>query len=155
MYVCIFLVSFSCSNDENENSSDAQFYKPSGVITQDRATELSAAWNNKNTTVFSKAGKAKSNDEIQSNWWSLEDLRNYLDFAEHEAEEKGYNMTGIRVYFAAYPDKGNQNTMFFAPTGHKSISEASSFNLNFLVAAEDIPIPPLNDGNGGNGGYPQ
>lgn len=155
MYVCIAVISFSCSKDDAKASTETSFYKPSGVITQEKAMELSAAWSTKNSNLFSKSNNTKFSDEVQSLWWSLEDLRNYLEFAENEAQEKGYNMTGVRVYFAAYPEKDNQSTLFFAPTGHEAVSKASSLNINFFVKESDIPVPPLNEGGNGNGGYPQ
>jgi hypothetical protein len=153
MYVCIAIMSFSCSNDDVKSANETSFYKPSGVITQERGVELSDSWSAKNAELFSKSNNTKFDDEVKSLWWSLEDLRNYLEFAEHEAQEKGYNMTGVRVYFAAYPEKDNQNTLFFAPTGHKAESQASMFSF-FLPTDVNIPIPPLNEGNGGQGGYP-
>ena len=118
--VSIAFISFSCSKDDDKTTTETSFYKPSGVITQERATELSNAWAQKNAALFSKGGDAKFDDEIKSLSWSLEDLRNYLDYAEHEAEKKEYKMTGVRVYLAAYLEKGGQNTLFFAPIGHTS-----------------------------------
>jgi hypothetical protein len=154
MYICIFLISFGCSKDDTKTSTESGFYEPSGVISQERGIELSQTWNSKNLSLFSKASNTKFDEEIKSNWWSLEDLRNYLNYAEHDANSKGYNMTGVRVYFGAYPEKEGQNTMFFAPTGHKSISEASVFSLFLPPTDDDIPVNPLNDGTGGQGGYP-
>ena len=151
MYVLIF----SCSKDDSKIETDANFYIPKGVITQERGEDLSKAWSEKNTSLFNKTGKAGAVEEITSLSWTLEDLRNYLDYAEHEATEKGYKMTGVRVYFAAYPDKGYQNTLFFAPTGHKNTSKANSFFMTLVGDHEDIPVPPLNEGLGGQGGYPQ
>ncbi|WP_282123554.1 hypothetical protein [Algibacter mikhailovii] len=152
MYLCLATICLSCSNDDVKSSNETSFYKPSGVIAQERAIELSNSWSSKNADLFSKSGSTKFDDEVKSLGWSLEDLRNYLDYAEHEAQEKGYNMTGVRIYFAAYPEKDNQNTMFIAPTGHKVFSTASMFNL-FQPEEQALPIPPLNNGNGG-GGYP-
>jgi len=147
MYVAIF----SCSNNESNIETTTSFYKPSGVISQEKAVNLSEAWQTK--TLLKKSGvKTEGNQEIQSNWWSLEDIRNYLDYTEHEAQEKGFNMTGVRVYFGAYSEKGNQNTMFFAPTGNKNISQANMLNMSFFrVEDKDLPVDPL---NGGDGGYP-
>src|SRR5690606_37758411 len=127
MFVVIYVVASSFTTDDTKMSSKSKFYKPSGVITQERAIELHKTWQTKNTALFNKAGSTKSENEVTSLGWSLEDLRNYLDYAEHESKEKGYNMTGVRVYFAAYPEKGGQNTLFFAPTGYKAASQASMF----------------------------
>ncbi len=155
MYVCIASLSLSCSNDEANQTNATGFYKPSGVITQDRAVELSATWASKNVTTFRKSAE-KSEGTVTYLRWSLEDLRNYLDYAEHEAKEKGYNMTGVRVYFGAYPEKAGQNTLFFAPAGYKIESQASVLGSLFGVMKDEdnIPVPPLNEGLGGSGGYP-
>ncbi|WP_346882505.1 hypothetical protein [uncultured Algibacter sp.] len=148
------VVSFNCTQDDEKIQDSSSIYKPSGVISQERAIDLNKAWASKNASLFNKAGESKFESEIQSHWWSLEDLRNYLDYAEHEAELKGYNMTGVRVYLAAYPEKNNQNTLFFAPTGHKAVSQASMLGLFLQPRDEDMPINPLNEGGGGAGGYP-
>ncbi|WP_111307230.1 hypothetical protein [Confluentibacter sediminis] len=153
MFALIYVVASSFKTEGTKMSNTSKFYKPSGVITQERAIELRKTWHSKNEALFNKAGHAKFDDEIISLGWSLEDLRNYLDYAEHEAKEKGYNMTGVRVYFAAYPEKGGQNTLFFAPTGYKSASQASVFGSLFTADDEAvIPVSPLNKGTGGQGG---
>ncbi|WNH10531.1 hypothetical protein [Thalassobellus suaedae] len=42
--------------------------------------------------------------------------------------------------------------LFFPPTGYKSASQASMFTSFFMgVDEENIPVPFLNDGNGGEG----
>ena len=39
---------------------------------------------------------------------------------------------------------------------YKNTSKASSLlSLFFLTAIQDIPAPPLNEGSGNGGGYPQ
>lgn len=67
-------------------------------------------------------------------------------------------MTGIRVYLGVYGKNADQTkkdltTMFLVPTGKISKSQASSFIPFFLNS--DLPIDPLNDGQGGPDGYPQ
>lgn len=152
----MFVLTFSCSKEDPKVTNDVNLIIPSGVINQERAIELSETWSAKTSELLSKANATKSSNQAKSLWWSLEDLRNYLEYAEYEAIEKGYNMTGVRVYFGAYPEKQGQNTLFFAPTGYKNVSEASSmFGLFLPPTDNDIPVPPLNQGHGGYGGYPQ
>ena len=45
--------------------------------------------------------------------------------------------------------------MFIVPTGNKNTSKASSLSLFLPPAIQDIPAPPLNEGSGNGGGYPQ
>ncbi|NMH85929.1 hypothetical protein [Flavivirga algicola] len=137
-----------------KNNKDSNFRAPKGVITEDRGKELSNAWSSKNSALFSKSGKKAGEGEIKYLRWSLEDLRNYLDYAEHEANKKGYDMTGVRVYFAAYPEKRGQNTLFFAPEGRKLVSNTRKISASLRSKDEEnIPIPPFNNGEGGSGGY--
>ncbi|MBU2951834.1 hypothetical protein KO493_14130 [Tamlana agarivorans] len=144
---------WACSEEEATPTETANYYIPDGVISTDYAISLNQAWNAKNAAIYSKAGLSKA-DENQSFWWSLEDLRNYLAYAEQEAKEKGYHMNGVRVYLAAYPEKGNENTLFFAPTGYETAAKASAINMSFFGNDEAIPVDPLNRGEGGNNGYP-
>ncbi|MDO6761511.1 hypothetical protein Q4566_14965 [Tamlana sp. 2_MG-2023] len=146
-------VLWSCSQDETVATETANYYIPDGVISTDYAKSLNQAWNAKNAAIYSKAGMTKT-DENQSFWWSLEDLRNYLAYAEQEAKEKGYQMDGVRVYLAAYPEKGNENTLFFAPTGYETAAKASFLNFSFQNGGGTIPIEPLNRGGGGTDGFP-
>jgi hypothetical protein len=79
-----------------------------------------------------------------------------LDYAKHYSDSIKYDMTGIRVYLGVYGKNAGQNkkdltTMFIVPTGKKSRSEAS---MSFLQPGSGtIPVPPLNDGDGGPGDY--
>ncbi|WP_067146288.1 hypothetical protein [Pseudotamlana agarivorans] len=146
-------LAFNCSKDDSENSGNTSFYKPDGVITINEAQDLHQAWQDKNAALFNKAGSSKFSEQHQSFWWSLEDIRNYLDYAQQEAKDKGYNMNGIRVYLAAYPEKEGQNTLFIAPTGYENTVKASVLNLSFFGNDEDIPVGPLNRSAGGSGGY--
>lgn len=136
-----------------------QIIKPEGVISEEREIDLYNTWVEKQTVLLSKAGTGKTiHKETKSFWWSLEDLKNYFAYAESEANKKGYNVTGMRLYLGAYPEKNGENTLFFAPTGYKMSSTASFSNI--FAAQEDgdddgnVPIPPLNRGNGGSGTYP-
>jgi hypothetical protein len=66
----------------------------------------------------------------------------------------------VRVYLGNYgnvnnPVKKNRNTMFIVPTGNKNTSKASSLSLFLPPSKEVIPAPPLNNGGGSGGGYPQ
>ena len=160
MYVCMF--TYSCSKDETktaaQSSSEETFYKPSGVITQDKAKGLNDAWTAKNTSKFSKGASMKFENDDRSFWWTIEDIRNYLDYSENIAKENGHVLNGLRVYLGAYPNTG-KTTLFMVPTIKNSTSKASMSPFVFQDEGKDCPeCPPLNDGAGGGGtggGYPQ
>ena len=134
---------------------------PKDTITVAEAIKLSNNWANSNATEIDPLIEVEgSKKKMRSVKWTLDEVKEYLTYAEAKSHTLGYKMTGLKVYLGNYGKNGklgkkNRNTMFIVPTGHKSTSKASSLNLNILTAAEDIPAPPLNNGNGGEGGYPQ
>lgn len=134
---------------------------PKDTISVQEAKELSNNWERNNPTeIDSIIDVEGTKKQMRSVAWSLEDINDYLVYAKAKSDSLGYAMTGVRVYLGNYGDvnnpvKKNRNTMFIVPTGNKNTSKASSLNLNILVKEDDIPAPPLNEGVGGNGGYPQ
>ncbi|WNH10532.1 hypothetical protein [Thalassobellus suaedae] len=132
--------------------------KPKGVISVEKAKELNANWTlHRKASVDSAAQKQGRNQDDRSTYWSLEDIENYLGYAKNQADSLGYQMTGIRVYLGVYGKNAGQTkkdltTMFIVPTGKKSTE--SSLNLNFRGNDGDIPGEPLNEGTGGQAGYP-
>src|SRR5690606_371121 len=135
--------------------------KPKGVITVEQAKVLNDNWTiHRKSAVDSAAKKQGRDQDDRSTYWSLEDIENYLGYAKNYSDSLGYTMTGIRVYLGEYGEnagqtKKNLTTMFIVPTGHKAKSQANSLNLNFQGGKGDPIVPPLNKGDGGNGGYPQ
>ena len=153
---------FSCAKDESVEPGTTvkkEIIRPSGVISPERAAVLNDEWTK---TRVSAINKARTEPDNRSDWWSLEDMRNYLDYAENQANELGYEMDGVRVYYAAYPENdesehAGQATMFIVPTGNVS---DNAKNGNMLRAGNgDIPgSDPLNDSNNGyppEANYPQ
>lgn len=152
---------FYCCNDEMEVTSESQTATPKGIITSAQAKILDQAYNLKhriiNDSLFKKSTDGGDN---RSSWWSIEDIQNYINHAEHQAGELGYNMDGLRVYLGSYPDaKGETGltTMFIVPTGTKNTSQGSM--LPVQLGSGDIPGGDgLNIAQGGNppgANYPQ
>ncbi len=134
---------------------------PKGIITAEKAKELDQAFNSRHELISESIVKRPDN---RSSWYSLEDMRNYLDYAENQTKDMGYTMDGIRVYLGAYPedkDQAGYTTMFFVPTGYKAKAQGNMtfLNLNRQIAKPDVPgAPGFNEGDMGNppsANYPQ
>lgn len=135
--------------------------KPKGVITPTQAKVLDANWTKtRKRAVDSAAGRPDN----RSSWWSLKDMRDYLNYAENQTKELGYTMNGVRIYLGVYGGKApngkaDYSTMFLIPTGRKSVSQGSMINLALQGGDKDIPEgDALNDGTGGvppGSDYPQ
>ncbi|WP_282042870.1 hypothetical protein [Winogradskyella flava] len=128
---------------------------PKGLIKPSEAKALDQAYNIKhriiNDSLFKKSTDGGDN---RSSWWSIEDIQNYINYAENQAGELGYTMDGLRVYIGAHPNVDGQTgltTMFIVPTGTKNTSKGSMFT--FQGGSSDIKG---GDGlnNGGHGSPP-
>ena len=146
---------------ERSGAPDVIVRAPKDTISVTEAIKLSNNWAaNNETEIDSLLEVEGSRKKTRSVWWSLDEINEYLKYAKAESDTLGYEMTGIRVYLGNYgkyaqPPRKNRNTMFIVPTGPKKVSKASSLNIVLPPTDDDIPAPPLNDGTGGDGGYPQ
>ena len=106
---------------------------PKGIITPKEAKELNDAFTERCELITKNITKKPDN---RLSWYSLEDIRAYLNYAENQAKELGYEMNGIRIYCGAYPTidgKAGYSTSFIVPTAR---------------------IIDGKDGGGGNGDIP-
>lgn len=126
--------------------------KPSGVITPNEAKALDTAFNSRHAEISRFIGK----QDNRSSWWSLKDLRDYLDYVENEVKNQGYTMDGVRMYLGAHAGKGPTDqgltTVFLVPTGTKNFAEGGMPITNPQPGPSgDIPTgSPLNLGGNGN-----
>lgn len=93
---------------------------PKGVITPDEAKVLDQAFDSRHKLISEDIVKRPDN---RSSWWSLQDMKDYLEYAEAQVKELGYEMNGLRVYLGAYPDTKEgpgYTTMFMVPTADTS-----------------------------------
>ncbi|WP_412561083.1 hypothetical protein [Winogradskyella sp. MIT101101] len=150
---------YCCGSIEMENESPIT--EPKGLITPKEAKTLDQAYNIKHRIINDSLYKNSADGgDNRSSWWKLEDIQNYINYAENQAGELGYTMDGIRVYLGAHPNSGKETgltTMFFIPTGYMNKSQGSVFPM--FQESGDIPGGSgLN--HGGNGmppgaNYPQ
>ncbi|MEP3837739.1 MAG: hypothetical protein ABJM36_08830 [Algibacter sp.] len=144
-----------------ELTMGSEYVIPKDTISVTEAKVLSANWEKNNETeIDSTIAVEGPRKKMRSVWWSLKDVNEYLAYAQAKSDTLGYKMTGVRIYLGNYgasekASKKNRNTMFMVPTGPKSKSKASSLNMFLPPSDSDIPAPPLNDGGGGDNGYPQ
>ncbi|TBN04284.1 hypothetical protein EYD45_06595 [Hyunsoonleella flava] len=155
------LTYFFCPRQADDmHSMDAEVVKPSGVISVKDAQALNDNWTKFRKPVLDSVTERRTGKEdYRWAWWSLKDIEDYIAFTKVGAKEAGEDFTGLRMYFGAYGDnasdgKKNLSTIFIVPTGTKKTSKSAVLNLS-LQDDDDLTRPPLNQGNGGGGGYPQ
>lgn len=151
---------FYCCKDAKDMGS-MEITKPAGVITAKDARTLDQAFNSRHTLISNAIVKRPDN---RSSWWSLKDMRDYLDYAENQSKELGYTMDGVRVYLGAYPDKKVSDSVLVGYTTMFIVPTSSSLGLKGGTGSTraghgDVPGgDPLNAGDPGNppsANYPQ
>lgn len=105
-----------------------EIVKPNGVITSEQAKTMDRFFNARHEAMSNCIGQSDN----RSSWWSLDDLRNFLTYAENQAEQLGYTMNGVRIYNAAHSENG-LSTLFIAPTGCENNGNAK------MMGSNDIP----------------
>ena len=105
-----------------EEPQVAEIIKPKGLITPAEAKVINDNWTKERANLLfdSIAGRPDN----RSAWWSVEDIQNYINYAENQTGELGYEMDGLRVYFGVYPNaapdgRANYSTLFIVPTGKR------------------------------------
>ena len=152
------LTYYFCPRPEDSKETEiveAKIVKPDGVISVQEAKELNDNWTKfRKPAVDSAASREGREIDKRSVGWSVEDVRNYLDWAEVESENLGFSMDSIRVYLGVYGKRQGENndgysTMFIAPIGSKLNSEAGFSSSSFIQSG----VGPLNKGAGGSEPY--
>ncbi|MFP4845884.1 hypothetical protein [Winogradskyella sp. PE311] len=129
--------------------------KPKGLISAAEAKTLNDAYTKRCTLISNNITKRPDN---RSSWYSLEDIKSFIQHAEKQAKELKYDLNGFRVYCGAYPDKEGvegYSTSFIVPTTSGKTGEAADGNGD----GHDLPgADGLNKGHSGvppNANYPQ
>lgn len=85
-------------------------------------------------------------------WFSADELKNYILYAQYVADSLHLNASGMRVYFGVYPDsdpkKAGKLTVFFSPT--ELTRAGDGLDKDIEIGSED----DHNLLNFGNMGYP-
>lgn len=150
---------FYCCADAKD-MTPMDIVKPKGVITESEGKVLDKAFDSRHALISRNIVKRPDN---RSSWWSLKDMRDYLNYAENQSKNLGYTMDGVRVYLGAYPDTKvdttvtvGYTTMFIVPTSSEVSAKGGSAAR---AGSGDVPGgDPLNQGSGGNppsANYPQ
>lgn len=152
---------FYCFQSNDAVDRNMMSEAPKGLITPDQAKTLDQAYNLR-YRLISDSIVTRTGGDNRSSWYGLDQVRDYLTYAEKDAKKLGYTMDGVRIYLGAHPNKNGEagyTTMFFIPTGKPNKADASMFNFTMRSTRLDIPgVGGLDHGNRGqppSANYPQ
>jgi hypothetical protein len=93
--------------------------KPKETITLERAHEMFMAYQERYDAV-TKLREGK--EDSRYGWHSIDFYKNYIAYLEHESNKVNIKVSGLRLYYVAYPDdeqsgnQGDYQTYIFVPT---------------------------------------
>lgn len=113
---------------------------PKQAINYDDANTLEeeykiTRWQILNDTLKLRTPDGRPTVDTREFLFSLDTLKQYIDYVEYHANEMGYSNLGIRIYNAAYP-KGSASpdagfsTVVLVPTGNKIDTQKAGFWVN-------------------------
>ena len=158
MILSAFIIFSSCTDSPKSNKPTAP---PSGIISSKEAMQLDAEYTRTRVPAIDSAIGMKDN---RSSWWSLQDIKDYIAYAEEQAKDQGYKLEGLRIYQGAYPKDysdrkvAGYSTVFIVPTGVKTDRQTGSFFSINMQGSDITSISPLNRGHQGDppqASYPQ
>jgi len=139
LLVCVLFLS-SCKKEVENLSCYPNSKRPNIAITYEEMAEMFDEYDDGAKKVLDKYMKkeSKGKDSVStiSNWYRLEDLKQYIAYLEKISAEKGIKLTGIKIYPATYPkDYGikkyrERQTLIFTPT-------------TIIEGKEDVAFEPL------------
>lgn len=116
----------SCANDKQESNYEGV---PSQLISVDQGVDMKREYDTK-VAPFIKASKPDEDyDPTEFAYIELDSLKKYIAFLEKVERLNNKKISGIRIYYAAYPKTAAGNvkikhpgreTFFFAPTMEQS-----------------------------------
>lgn len=151
-----------CCRDQENGMEPTTPAAPNGLITSRDAMTLDQAYDPRYKLISDSIVKRPGGDN-RSTWYALEDLKGFLDYAEHQASGLNYTMNGVRIYLGAYPDTKTvegYTTMFIVPTGYANTADAKTAkdDQSGKSNSDIIGADGLNMGSGGrppSANYPQ
>ena len=151
---------FYCCNVDGI-TDPPEILEPKGLIKPNEVKVLDQAYNLRHRIISDSLFRNTKTGDNRSSWWSIDEIQNYINYAENQAGALGYTMDGLRLYLGAHPDVNGETgltTMFFIPTGIKNTSKGSMLPL-LQGGSNDIQgANGLNKGNHGDppgANYPQ
>lgn len=129
---------------------------PSGYIEPTEMKAINDAYTERHNII----NKALGIVDNRSSWYSLKDMRQFLNYAEYQASTGPHKMDGVRIYLGVRGngDKG-MTTMFLVPTSSSiktdgKYSKGSILNLGLNLREGGGDIPGMGGLDYGGDGWP-
>ncbi|MEM7108065.1 MAG: hypothetical protein AAF519_07550 [Bacteroidota bacterium] len=134
-----------CEKASDKEGDSVNTDKPEQTITLERAHKMLESYKERYAALTTfRDGK----EDSRYGWHSLDFYENYLAYLKHESAKVGIKVSGIRLYYAAYPDdnvSGEQSgyqTYLYVPTYYnEELKKHIAFDpLHMYESGDPIPL---------------
>ena len=150
----LFIFSFllfgliSCNNECSHKEKKVNDSRPDQAITYKEMASMFNAYDTGQKGVLNKYRKkltqGKDTVESISHFYDLQDLKQYIAYLEKISKKKNIELTGLRIFSAAYPNNHHQeelrgrHTLVFMPTAKIDNNRGVAFEP--LYSEDNNPI---------------
>ena len=152
----VFLL-ISCNQEKNNTGSeDISCYpnskRPSQAITYKEMASMFKEYDNGQKKVLDEyisiKTKGKSNEATISEFFSIDELKQYIAYIEKLSKEKEIKLTGVKIFTAAYPSdykiEAYQNRVSFILMPTTDIGDKKNVAYEPLKSSKGKPVPMQN-----------
>ena len=149
LFLSLFI--FSCQSEVISQVTKVNDSRPSNTITYKEMASMFDQYDVGQKPVLDKYRKEFSNDskdtiESVSHFYDINQLKQYIAYVERLSKEKDIELTGIRIFSAAYPKdhsdkllRGRQ-TLIFMPTANTKEKKNVAYEPLYSKKGEAIPF---------------
>lgn len=157
-------LSNSCKNDDDRPHGPQGCFievpceEPQGLVSVAEAKVMEDYYKQEfyNLLNETKSGQYPGYDgAVRDIWFELDELKQYIAYVENMAQEKGYSNLGLRVYFGAKDELGQdgmvypRQTIFFVPTTRTSEDGQDGMGQDGFQDQNILGVDRLNYGTSG------
>lgn len=151
-FVLVMLALFSVSCDRKTGGGDQEppkdpkpaGDKPEETITLERAHDMYRAYQARYDALTEfREGK----EDARYGWHSIDFYKNYIAYLEKESKKAGIPVSGLRLYYVAYPedeqskDHAGYQTYIFVPTYYNKEADAHVAFDPLHIGDDGKPLP--------------
>lgn len=148
LLLLFLIILTSCNTECSHDLKNVDDSRPSNAITYKEMANMFHAYDVGQKTVLDAYRKelTRGKDPIESisHFYDLKDLKQYIAYLEKLSKDKNIELTGIRIFSAAYPKDYSQinlrgrHTLIFMPTANIDNEKAVAFEPLYSNKGEPI-----------------
>lgn len=136
--ILMLLIAFGCDNDKPGGE------KPKETISLERAHAMYKAYQERARALAELKG---GEEDAMYGWHSLDFYEKYIAYLKHASSKVGIKVSGLRMYYVAYPENDDSNnqsdyqTYIYVPTYYDKNSGKHIAFDPLHIGDDGVPLP--------------